>query len=175
MTLSDVLWPRRRRRAIGSASGGPSAAAERLPAVVVGATELLLPPSGRARRSSDRLRTRWVYTEKMQFWLTLNKLNAVWRLAQCICCWYSVRLKMMHLNFFNKQTYIHCVVVEYSLYNTLVHIHQCTCKWLSKLFADHLEPVRKNNVNNFQQSSLVDRFYACVRGPNLMFFIYGWS
>jgi len=33
---------------------------ERLPAVAVGAPELRLPPPGRARRSSDRLRTRWV-------------------------------------------------------------------------------------------------------------------
>jgi len=42
VTSSDVLWPPRRRRSIGSASGGPSAVAERLPAVVLGATELLL-------------------------------------------------------------------------------------------------------------------------------------
>ena len=46
MTLCGVLWPRRGRRAIGSASGGPSAAAERLPAVVVGAPQLWLPPPG---------------------------------------------------------------------------------------------------------------------------------
>ena len=44
MTLCGVLWPPRRYRAIGSASSGPLAVAERLPAVVVGATELLLPP-----------------------------------------------------------------------------------------------------------------------------------
>jgi len=65
VTLFGVLWLPRRRRAIESASGGPSAAAERLPAVAVGARELWLPPRsspppGGARRSSDRLRTRGV-------------------------------------------------------------------------------------------------------------------
>jgi len=44
VTLSGVLWPPRRRRAIGSASGEPSPAAERLQAAVVGAPELRLPP-----------------------------------------------------------------------------------------------------------------------------------
>jgi len=41
-----------------------AAAAERLQAAVMGAPELRLPPAGRGRRSSDRLRTRGVYTVK---------------------------------------------------------------------------------------------------------------
>jgi len=44
--VCGVLWPPRSHRAIGSAYGGPSAAAERLPAVAVGEPELRLPPSG---------------------------------------------------------------------------------------------------------------------------------
>jgi len=63
---AGVLWPPRRHRAIGSsASGKLSAAAERLPAIAVAALERQLPPPGRARRSSDRLRTRGVFASPL--------------------------------------------------------------------------------------------------------------
>jgi len=81
-----------RRDVVDRSNRPTAAAAERLPTVVMGATELLLPPPGHARRSSSRLRTCWVSVGSHcghRSWVSAGNVVS-WYLCVCrVALWVS--------------------------------------------------------------------------------------